>query len=86
MIKRVVVTLLVEVDTEDKFICPSGDPLIENSVLNVLEDRFFENPTTVLGVSYLQTLLWAKLKENFVLTSRLIQINLKEITLLSYIT
>ena len=57
MIKKVVVTLLVEVDTEDKFICPSGDPLIENSVLNVLEDRFFENPTTVLGVSYLQTLL-----------------------------
>tara|TARA_B100001057_G_scaffold448891_1_gene489621 strand:+ start:403 stop:576 length:174 start_codon:yes stop_codon:yes gene_type:complete len=57
MIKKVVVTLLVEVDTEDEHICPSGDPLIENSVLNVLEGRFFENPTTVLGVSYLQTLL-----------------------------
>ena len=57
MIKKVVVTLLVEVDTKDEHICPSGDPLIENSVLNVLEDRFFENPTTVLGVSYLQTLL-----------------------------
>mgnify|MGYP003132164507 CR=1 FL=1 len=86
MIKKVVVTLLVEVDTEDEHICPSGDPLLENCVLNVVDDRFFEDPVTVLGVSYLQTLLWVKLKENFVLTSRLIQINLKETTLLFYIT
>ena len=57
MIKKVVVTLLVEVNTENKFICPSGDPLLENCVLNVVEDRFFEDPVTVLGVSYLQTLL-----------------------------
>ena len=58
MIKKVVVTLLVEVDTEDEHICPSGDPLLENCVLNVVDDRFFEDPVTVLGVSYLQTLLW----------------------------
>ena len=57
VIKKVVVTLLVEVDTEDEHICPSGDPLIENCVLNVVDDRFFEDPVTVLGVSYLQTLL-----------------------------
>ena len=57
MIKKVVVTLLVEVDTEDEHICPSGDPLLENCILNVVEDRFFEDPVTVLGVSYLQTLL-----------------------------
>ena len=57
MIKKVVVTLLVEVDTEDEHICPSGDPLQENVVLNIIDDRFFEDPVTVLGVSYLQTLL-----------------------------
>ena len=57
MIKKVVVPLLVEVDTEDEHICPTGDPLIENCVLNVVDDRFFEDPVTVLGVSYLQTLL-----------------------------
>ena len=34
MIKQIEVTLLVEVDTEDKFTCPSGNPLLENVVLN----------------------------------------------------
>ena len=29
MIKKIQVTLLVEVDTEDEFICPSGNPLLE---------------------------------------------------------
>ena len=86
MIKRVVVTLLVEVDTEDEYTCPSGDPLQDNVVLNVVNDDYFIYPVSILGVSHLQTLLWVKLKENFVLTSRLIQINSKETTLLSYIT
>ena len=86
MIKKVVVTLLVEVDIEDKYTCPSGDPLQENVVLNVVNDDYFLSPVSILGVSHLQTLLWVKLKENFVLTSRLIRINSKETTLLSYIT
>ena len=86
MIKKVVVTLLVEVDTEDEYTCPSGDPLQDNVVLNVINDDYFLSPVSILGVSHLQTLLWVKLKENFVLTSRLIQINLKEITLLFCIT
>jgi len=57
MIKKIVVTLLVEVDTEDEYVCPSGDPLQENVVLNIIDDRVFQDPVTVLGVSYLQTLL-----------------------------
>ena len=38
MIKKVLVTLLVTVDDEDEEICPIGDPLIENVVLNHLDD------------------------------------------------
>ena len=37
MIKKVLVTLLVTVDTEDEEICPTGDPLAENVVINVLD-------------------------------------------------
>jgi len=57
MIKRVVITLLVEVDIEDEYICPSGDPLQDNVVLNVVNDDYFLAPVSVLGVSNLQTLL-----------------------------
>ena len=42
MIKKVLVTLLVTVDTEDKEICPTGDPLIENVVLNHIDDGFID--------------------------------------------
>ena len=42
MIKKVLVTLLVTVDTEDKEICPTSDPLIENVVLNHLDDGFID--------------------------------------------
>ena len=42
MIKKVLVTLLVTVDTEDEEICPTGDPLIENCVLNHIEDGFID--------------------------------------------
>jgi len=42
MIKKVLVTLLVTVDTEDEEICPTGDPLIENVVLNHIEDGFID--------------------------------------------
>ena len=49
-IKKVLVELLVEVDTEDNFICPSGDPLLENCVVNTVEDRFFTDPVKILKV------------------------------------
>ena len=42
MIKKVLVTLLVTVDDEDEEICPIGDPLIENCVLNHLNDGFID--------------------------------------------
>ena len=42
MIKKVLVTLLVTVDTEDEEICPTGDPLAENVVLNHIEDGFID--------------------------------------------
>ena len=42
MIKKVLVTLLVTVDTEDEEICPSGDPLSENVVLNHIDDGFID--------------------------------------------
>ena len=42
MIKKVLVTLLVTVDDEDEEICPIGDPLIENCVLNHLDDGFID--------------------------------------------
>ena len=42
MIKKVLVTLLVTVDTEYKEICPTGDPLSENVILNHLDDGFID--------------------------------------------
>ena len=50
MIKQIEVTLLVEVDTEDQEICPSGNPLLENVVLNTVDDGFFMSPVKVLSV------------------------------------
>ena len=50
MIKQIEVTLLVEVDTEDQEICPSGNPLLENVVLNTIDDGFFMDPVKVLNV------------------------------------
>ena len=52
MIKKVLVTLLVTVDTEDEEICPSGDPLSENVVVNVLEDGFFMDPVEEIYTSH----------------------------------
>jgi len=54
MIKQIEVTLLVEVDTEDQEICPSGNPLLENVVLNTIDDGFFMSPVKVLSVKDLQ--------------------------------
>jgi len=53
MIKKLLVTLLVTVDTEDEEICPTGDPLIENVVLNVLDDRFFTDPVEEIHTSHI---------------------------------
>ena len=50
MIKQIEVTLLVEVDTEDEEICPSGNPLLENVVLNTIDDGFFMSPVKVISV------------------------------------
>ena len=50
MIKQIEVTLLVEVDTEDEEICPSGNPFLENVVLNSVDDGFFMSPVKVLNV------------------------------------
>ena len=50
MIKQIEVTLLVEVDTEDQEICPSGNPLLENVVLNTVDDGFFMSPVKVISV------------------------------------
>ena len=49
-IKKIEVTLLVEVDTEDQETCPSGDPLLENCVVNTVEDGFFTYPVKILEV------------------------------------
>ena len=42
MIKKVLVTLLVTVDTEDDIITPNGDPLTQNVVLNHIDDGFID--------------------------------------------
>ena len=48
MIKKVRVTLLVEVDTENDERCTSGDPLKENCVLNMIHNGDFLDPVEVL--------------------------------------
>ena len=52
MIKKVKVTLLVEVNTECDERCPSGNPLEENCVLNMVDNGDFLDPVTVLDTSY----------------------------------
>ena len=51
MTTKVKVTLLVEVDTEDDDQC-GGDPLEENCVLNMVNNRNFLCPVDVLDVFY----------------------------------
>jgi len=59
MIKKVLVTLLVTVDTEDEEICPTGDPLSENEVLNLLDqeiepyDSFFRYSVEEICTSHI---------------------------------
>ena len=44
MIKKVLVTLIVEVDTEDDLVTPNGDPLNENVVLNHIDNDVYMYP------------------------------------------
>ena len=37
----------------DEEICPTGDPLIENVVLNVLDDGFFTDPVEEICTSHI---------------------------------
>ena len=41
MIKKVLVTLLVTVDTEDDIVTPNGDPLTQNVVLNHIDNDVY---------------------------------------------
>tara|TARA_R100000655_G_scaffold37923_2_gene72694 strand:- start:269 stop:439 length:171 start_codon:yes stop_codon:yes gene_type:complete len=52
MIKKVKVTLLVDVNTECDERCPSGDPLEENCVLNMVDNGSFLDRVDVLDVCY----------------------------------
>ena len=54
MIKKIQITLLVEVDTENTELCPNGDPLLENCVINTIEDDFFLEPVEILEVKEYQ--------------------------------
>ena len=49
-IMTVEIKLLVEVDTEDNFLCPTGDAVTSNCVLNTIESDFFLEPVKVLEV------------------------------------
>ena len=54
MIKKIQITLLVEVDTQNTELCPSGNPLLENCVINTIEDDFFLEPVEILEVKEYQ--------------------------------
>jgi len=49
-IKKVEIKLVVDVDTTDDFICPSGNPLEDNVVLNAIESDYFLEPVSVLEI------------------------------------
>jgi hypothetical protein len=49
-IKKVEIKLVVDVDTTDDFICPSGNPLEHNCVLNTIESDYFLEPVSVLEI------------------------------------
>ena len=53
MIKKVLVTLLVTVDSEDKEICPTGDPLAENVVLNHIDNDVYMYPVEEIYTSHI---------------------------------
>ena len=52
MIKKVLVTLLIEVDTEDDLVTPNGDPLTENVVLTHIDNDVYMYPVEEIHTSY----------------------------------
>ena len=53
MIKKVLVTLLVTVDTEDDIITPNGDPLTQNVVLNHIDNDVYMYPVEEIHTSHI---------------------------------
>ena len=52
MIKKVLVTLLIEVDTEDDLVTPDKDPLTQNVVLNYIDNDVYMYPVEEIHTSY----------------------------------
>ena len=52
MIKKVLITLLVDVDTEDDLITPDNDPLTQNVVLNHIDNDVYMYPVEEIHTSY----------------------------------
>ena len=53
MIKKVLVTLLVTVDTEDDMVSPDGDPLTQNVVLNHIDNDVYMYPVEEIYTSHI---------------------------------
>ena len=53
MIKKVLVTLLVTVDTEDDMVSPDGDPLTQNVVLNHIDNDVYMYPVEEIITSHI---------------------------------
>ena len=47
---RVEITLIVDVDVNDEVVCPSGNYLEENCVLNAVNNDFFMDNVQILKV------------------------------------
>ena len=52
MIIKVLVTLLVDVDTEDDLVTPDNDPLTQNVVLNHIDNDVYMYPVEEIHTSY----------------------------------
>ena len=52
MIKKVLVTLLVDVDTEDDLVTPDNDPITQNVVLNHIDNDVYMYPVEEIHTSY----------------------------------
>ena len=53
MIKKVLVTLLVDVDTEDDLVTPDNDPLTQNVVLNHIDNDVYMYPVEEIYTSHI---------------------------------
>jgi len=50
MITKVQIKLIVDVDTSNDYLCPSGDPTEDNCVINAIQNNFFEEPVEIVEV------------------------------------